>query len=110
MSDIPSVQSNNRLSRDSYWYRWLMGAMGLFVNGFDLFMIAVALPLIIHVYHPGAIVIGMIGASTTLGAIVGAIVMGRLTDVLGRRKLLLVNILFFVVFTVLSSLSWESFR
>ncbi|QGP53012.1 putative metabolite transport protein CsbC [Piscirickettsia salmonis] len=106
MSDIPSVQSNNRLSRDSYWYRWLMGAMGLFVNGFDLFMIAVALPLIIHVYQPSATVIGMIGASTTLGAIVGAIVMGRLTDVLGRRKLLLVNILFFVVFTVLSSLSW----
>ncbi|ODN42838.1 MFS transporter [Piscirickettsia litoralis] len=106
MSDIPSTQLNNRLSRDSYWYRWLMGSMGLFVNGFDLFMIAVALPLIIHVYQPSAVVIGMIGASTTLGAIVGAMVLGRLTDILGRRKLLLINISIFVVFTVLSSASW----
>jgi len=70
-----------------HWRVWFLSAMGVFIDGFDLFIVAVALPLITVDLNPSAAALGLIGASALLGAVVGAAVIRRLTDRFGRKVL-----------------------
>lgn len=90
-----------------HWKVWFLSAMGIFLDGFDLFIIAVALPLIKHQFSATPAMLGLIGAAAPLGCIVGATLFGRFTDRLGRRAILLIDLLFFVVFAGLSALAWS---
>lgn len=81
--------------------------MGIFLDGFDLFIIAVAIPLIAVAFHCTATQLGLIGASAPIGCIFGALLFGRLTDKLGRKVILLIDLVFFVVFAGLSAFSWS---
>lgn len=91
-----------------HWKLWLLSAMGIFLDGFDLFIIAVALPLIEQQFSASPALLGLIGASAPLGCIVGATIFGRFTDKLGRKTMLLIDLLFFVVFAGLSAFSWDA--
>ncbi len=91
----------------THWKVWFLSAMGIFLDGFDLFIIAVALPLIVQQFHPSHLMEGLIVAATPLGCILGASVFGRFTDKLGRRVILLLDLLFFVVFAGMSAFSWS---
>ena len=97
---------NAKLSK-MHWKIWFLSAMGIFLDGFDLFIIAIALPLIIHQFHPSPALQGLIVSAAPLGCIIGSSVFGSLTDKLGRRALLLVDLIFFVVFAGLTALSWS---
>ena len=90
-----------------HWKVWFLSAMGIFLDGFDLFIIAVALPLIEKEFSAGPAMLGLIGAAAPLGCILGASIFGRFTDRLGRRTILLIDLLFFVVFAGLSAISWD---
>lgn len=90
-----------------HWRIWFLSAMGVFLDGFDLFIIGVALPLIVHQMNVTKTEIGMIGAAAPLGAMVGAFTLGRFTDKLGRKAMYLFDLLFFVVFAGLSALAWN---
>src|SRR5271156_6824431 len=59
---------------------WLLSAMGVFLDGFDLFIIAIALPLIAVDPRANSWEQGIVGAAAVLGAIAGAVTMGRLAD------------------------------
>ncbi len=50
--------------------------------------------------------IGLAASAYLLGAILGALVFGRLTDALGRKKLFLVTVGVYTVATLLTGLSW----
>lgn len=89
-----------------HWKIWFLSAMGVFLDGFDLFIIGVALPLISHQMHMTKTGLGLVGAAAPLGAMIGAFALGRFTDKLGRKAMYFFDLLFFVVFTGLSSLSW----
>ena len=84
---------NAKLSR-THWKVWFLSAKGIFLDGFDLFIIAIALPLIIREFHPSHLLASLIVSAAPLGCILGAYVFGRLTDKLGRKKLLLLDLLF----------------
>jgi MFS family permease len=90
-----------------HWRVWFLSAMGVFIDGFDLFIMAVALPLISADLNPSAATLGLIGAAALLGAVVGAAVIGRLSDRFGRKILYALDLAFFVVFSVLSALAWD---
>jgi len=60
--------------------------MGFFTDAYDLFVIGVALALIKVEYHPSPLVIGLVGSTALIAAFVGALVFGRLADVLGRKR------------------------
>jgi putative MFS transporter len=47
--------------------------------------------------------LGLLGASTFLGAMLGLILFGDLSDRLGRRAIFIVNLIFFVVFSIASA-------
>lgn len=90
-----------------HWKVWFLSAMGIFIDGFDLFIIGIALPLIKVSYNPSPVEIGLLGVSCIIGAIIGSISMGYLTDKLGRRIFYIADMVFCIMAAVLTSLSWS---
>jgi MFS family permease len=90
-----------------HWRVWFLSAMGIFLDGFDLFIIAVALPLIARHFHTSPSELGLIGAAAPIGCILGASVFGRFTDKMGRKFILLLDLLFFVIFVAASAYAWS---
>ena len=86
---------------------WFLSAMGIFLDGFDLFVMSIALPLIIVQFSATPLAQGLIGAAAVIGAIFGALIGGRLCDRFGRKKVFLFDLLVFIVFAVLSSFAWS---
>ena len=81
--------------------------MGVFLDGFDLFIIGVAIPLIARDFAPDPFITGLIAAAAVLGSVFGGFLGGRFTDHYGRKKLYIVDLLFFIVFGILSAFSWD---
>jgi MFS transporter, putative metabolite transport protein len=86
---------------------WLLSAMGVFLDGFDFFVIGIALTLIIADLNPGPFMIGALGAAAVFGSMFGAVIGGRLTDRWGRKAIYVVDLLFFIVFAILSAFAWD---
>ena len=51
--------------------------------------------------------VGLTGSAYVLGAVIGAILFGRLTDRLGRRKLFTVTVGVYLVATIATGFSWD---
>lgn len=86
---------------------WLLSSMGIFLDGFDLFILSIALPLIIPYFGATPLEAGLIGASATIGAIFGSIFGGYLTDKYGRKKIFLLDLGIFVISAILCGMAWS---
>ena len=84
---------------------WLLAAMGVMLDGFDFFIMGVAIPLIQADWAPSTLEVSMLSAAAVLGAMVGAASIGRLTDRLGRRLVFKLDLAMFVVFALASALA-----
>lgn len=51
--------------------------------------------------------VGLAGSGYILGAVIGALVFGRLTDTLGRRRLFTVTVGVYLLATIATGLSWD---
>ena len=88
-----------------HWKIWWLSAMGVFLDGFDLFIIAVAMPIIVMDLGVSPLMEGSIGAAALIGAMAGAFVGGRLTDRLGRKSIYLIDLAVFIVFSLLTAVA-----
>jgi len=70
---------------------WVLSTGGTLLDGFVIFALGVAMPLIIAEFHIAPEVVGLIGAALVLGAVFGAGFGGPLADRLGRKRLMLVD-------------------
>ncbi len=84
---------------------WLLSSLGIMLDGFDFFIMGVALPLIVAEWSTSPVETGLIGSAAILGAIVGAAVMGPLSDRIGRRLAFRIDLGLFVVFAAASALA-----
>jgi MFS family permease len=84
-----------------------LSAMGVFLDGFDLFIIAIALPLIAVAFGANSWEQGIVGAAAVLGAIAGALTLGRMADKIGRRAIFVADLGVFAVSSLLSALAWN---
>jgi putative MFS transporter len=82
-----------------------LSSAGMFLDGFDLTVIAVALPLLEAQWHISGWLIGMTSSSALIGMFVGALFLGRLTDKIGRRRVYAADLIFFIVFAGLAAIS-----
>src|SRR5947208_623166 len=75
--------------------RWLcvLSTGGTLLDGFGIFALGVAMPLIIAQFHITPDVVGLIGAALVLGAVFGAGIGGPMADRLGRKRLMLVDMI-----------------
>ena len=87
---------------------WFCCAMGIVVDGFDLFVIGAVIGLIGSDLDLSPVMKGWIAASSLLGSLVGAVVFGRLTDRFGRRVIYLLDLGFFIAFSIASALAWDA--
>jgi MFS family permease len=82
---------------------WLLASMGILLDGFDFFIMGVAIPLIREQWSPNDLEVGLITASAVLGAMVGAATLGALTDRIGRQLAFRIDLVLFVVFALASA-------
>jgi len=68
---------------------WVLSTGGTLLDGFAIFAVGVAMPLIIAQFHIAPEIVGLIGAALVFGAVLGAGIGGPVADRLGRRRLML---------------------
>ncbi|MGC8608035.1 MAG: MFS transporter [Vulcanisaeta sp.] len=77
--------------------------LGTFLDGYDLLNISVVLPFLIHFMHLTPEMQGLLGTTTYIGGVFGALVFGVFSDLRGRRVALLSDIAFFLISSLLSA-------
>lgn len=84
-------------------YAAILVALGEFIDGYDLLVMGGALIFLRPQFHLTPSQVGMLGAAGFLGAMVGMLIFGDMSDRLGRRAIFVANLIFFVVFSILSA-------
>jgi len=87
------------------WRIWLLASAGKFFEGLVVFMTGVALPLIVKEFGLSPAEKGIVGAAPLAGIMVGAIALGGLADIYGRRRMFVVEMVVFALF--LTGLTWS---
>jgi putative MFS transporter len=72
---------------------WALSTGGTLLDGFAIFVLGVAMPLIIAEFHFQPNAVGLIGTSLLLGAVFGAGIGGPTADYLGRKPLMLADMI-----------------
>jgi MFS family permease len=90
-----------------HWKIFIFAALGIFMDGYDFFIVAAALPLINEYWHPAPALLGLVGASATVGAVFGGAVLGRYADLWGRRTMAMLTMVLFGVLSIVSGLAWS---
>jgi MFS family permease len=80
------------------WLIWSLAAIGKFFEGFVVFMTGVALPLIAREFGIGPAQDGFISGASLLGILIGAVVLGGLSDQFGRKRMFIIEMVIFCVF------------
>jgi MFS family permease len=84
---------------------WVLSTGGTLLDGFAIFVLGVAMPLIIAEFHLTPDVVGLIGASLVFGAVFGAGFGGPVADHLGRKKLMLADMIIIAAGAATSALA-----
>jgi MFS transporter, putative metabolite transport protein len=91
----------NRIQR----WLWAVSTGGTLLDGYAIFVLGVAMPVIIADFHIQPDVVGLIGASLVFGAVIGAGVGGPMADHLGRKKLMLADMIIIGVGAFITALA-----
>lgn len=87
---------------------WVICALGLFIDGYDLYISSVAEPFINAMYHPTPLMSGLTQAAAPIGAAIGALIIGQMADKIGRKSMLMLNLIFFVLIACLTACAWNN--
>lgn len=94
---------DSRPTSSFYWYLALLACVGGFLFGYDTAVIGSVLEFI--PYHLSNFALGYLVAGASIGAAVGALVAGPLTDRFGRKSLLIVDAAIYAVGAILSAVA-----
>ena len=75
------------------------------IESFDIGVVSTLLLVLKPQWHLDATQVGLLGASGTIGLVLGIIPAGRLADTLGRKTVMLIGTTEFAVFTALGAVS-----
>lgn len=75
----------------------VIAATGGLLFGFDTGVISGALPFLKQYWHLSDASIGWITTTVLIGAVVGAMSSGKLSDIIGRKKMIIVNAVIFTI-------------
>ncbi len=95
------------LTRPMKWL-WALSAGLILLDGFDFFIIGVALPFLQQDFGLGTAEIGAIAVAALAGSLVGALILGPITDRVGRQPMLIVDVILFLVATLGTVVAWNA--
>lgn len=87
---------------------WLLSAGLIALDGFDFFIIGVAIPFLKQDFGLNATAIGAVATAAVAGSLVGSLTLGPITDRVGRQLMLIVDVAIFVVATAGTALAWNA--
>ena len=87
---------------------WFLSAGLIALDGFDFFIIGVALPFIEQDFGLSASATGAIAGAALVGSLVGALTLGPLTDRIGRQRMLVIDVALFVLASAATALAWDA--
>lgn len=87
---------------------WFLASGGTLIDGFSIFMLGVALPLIRTELHIGSVMTGLMGAALVLGAAVGALIGGEAADRFGRKAAFLMDMAIIAAGAACAALAHDS--
>lgn len=90
------------------WLLWLLSAGLIALDGFDFFIIGVALPFLKEDFGLSAAAIGIVATAAVAGSLVGSLTLGPVTDRVGRQLMLIVDVAIFVIATAGTALAWDA--
>ncbi|MGA7541345.1 MAG: MFS transporter [Steroidobacteraceae bacterium] len=109
LDELPAWPDGTRLKAapmtGMQWRIWSLAAAGKFFEGFVVFMGGVALPLIAREFQIAPAQKGIISAASLAGILVGAQLLGGLSDYFGRKRMFVAEMIIFVAFLALLILS-----
>jgi MFS transporter, SP family, arabinose:H+ symporter len=94
---------DSRIPTGFYWYLAVLACIGGFLFGYDTSNIGSALDFI--PYHLSSFATGYLVGGASLGAAVGALVAGPVTDRLGRKALLITDAAIYALGAILSAVT-----
>ena len=91
-------------------YMVLIASASVFLDVWDLTAFGFVLTFFKSTFLPAGIILGLSVAAANIGAIAGAILGGYFTDKFGRKRLLIYNMVVFMVFSFLIAISTNIFQ
>ncbi|MEM1366442.1 MAG: MFS transporter [Cyanobacteria bacterium P01_H01_bin.15] len=89
------------------WLLWALSAGLIMLDGFDFFIIGVALPFLKQDFQLSAAAIGLTAVAAIAGSLFGSLTLGPVTDRIGRQKMLVIDVVIFVLATAGTALAWN---
>lgn len=77
-------------------------------DGFDIALYGIGLPMMMEDFGLSVVEAGAIGSYTLIGMMIGTFVLGSLSDVIGRKKVLAICMALFSIFSLLAGLAPNS--
>ncbi|BAQ64461.1 MFS transporter [Geminocystis sp. NIES-3709] len=108
MNNFESKLDESKLTKPM-WFLWLLSAGLIALDGFDFFIIGIALPFLEKDFNLTTTQIGSIAVSAIIGSLIGSLTLGGITDKIGRQKMLLIDVLIFIISSAGTALAWNAF-
>src|ERR1700744_1715927 len=95
---------NAGISRE-HWKIMFISGMGFFTDAYDLFIIGVVMALLKPLWHVGKLEEGLVESTALLASAIGALLFGRVADMLGRKRIYGVEVLVLAAGAIASAFS-----
>ncbi|MDE2235601.1 MAG: MFS transporter [Gammaproteobacteria bacterium] len=93
----------SKLHRRSAW----AAGLGIFLDGYDISVIAIALILLKPQWHLDSLQTGLLGGAALVGAFIGSLLGGPLADRFGRKAIYLLDMATFLVAALGCGFAWN---
>ncbi|MGC8559972.1 MAG: MFS transporter [Phycisphaerae bacterium] len=85
----------------------LAAGLGVFLDGYDLVIIGIAMIFIRRQWHISHVESSMLGSAALAGALIGALSAGRIADRFGRKAIYLIDLIAFFASALMCALAWN---
>jgi MFS family permease len=80
-------QMDNQQVTSVHWKVMFISGMGFFTDAYDLFIIGVVMSILKEEWHPGKLETSLVTSTALLASAIGALLFGRIADMVGRKKI-----------------------
>ncbi len=87
------------------WKIMFISGMGFFCDAYDLFIIGVVMNILKSEWHPSPLAVGLVTSTALLASALGAVLFGRVADMVGRKRIYGYEVLVLAAGAIASALS-----